>query len=171
MKGRVTIMTNITEIIGKYSSGEKTLEETNEALKAAGSTVYLDPDKNVITEEEIKASTFSENPEECTGYGLLDSGTGSLDKSYVEKGTLRDVDMGESYALFIFGGVTFTVKGKKIVKYEPYKAKTTVLPKTPDMKRRNDLAGQEVVQETRSGKFTVKYDELGYAVSATRVKK
>ena len=43
------------------------------------------------------------------------------------------------------------------------------LPKTPDMRRRKDLAGQVVRQMTRSGPFDVTYDADGYAVKAHRV--
>ena len=43
------------------------------------------------------------------------------------------------------------------------------LPKTPDMRRRKDLAGQVVRQMTRSGPFDATYDADGYAVKARRV--
>ena len=43
------------------------------------------------------------------------------------------------------------------------------LPKTADMRRRKDLAGQVVRQMTRSGPFDVTYDADGYAVKASRV--
>ena len=43
------------------------------------------------------------------------------------------------------------------------------LPKTPDMRRRPDLAGQVVRQHTRAGDFDVTYDADGYAVKARRV--
>lgn len=43
------------------------------------------------------------------------------------------------------------------------------LPKTADMRRRKDLAGQVVRQMTRSGTFDVTYDADGYAVKARRV--
>ena len=43
------------------------------------------------------------------------------------------------------------------------------LPKTADMRRRKDLAGQVVRQHTRSGPFDVTYDADGYAVKARRV--
>ena len=43
------------------------------------------------------------------------------------------------------------------------------LPKTPDMRRRKDLAGQVVRQMTRSGPFDVTYGADGYAVKARRV--
>ena len=44
-----------------------------------------------------------------------------------------------------------------------------ILPKTPDMRRRKDLAGKVVRQMTRSGPFDVTYDADGYAVKARRV--
>ena len=43
------------------------------------------------------------------------------------------------------------------------------LPKTADMRRRPDLAGQVVRQHTRAGDFDVTYDADGYAVKARRV--
>ena len=43
------------------------------------------------------------------------------------------------------------------------------LPKTPDMRRRKDLAGQVVRQKTKSGLYDVTYDADGYAVKARRV--
>ena len=44
-----------------------------------------------------------------------------------------------------------------------------VLPKTPDMRRRKELAGQVVRQRTKAGRYDVTYDEDGYAVKAKRV--
>ena len=43
------------------------------------------------------------------------------------------------------------------------------LPKTADMRRRKDLAGQVVRQKTKSGLYDVTYNEDGYAVKASRV--
>ena len=43
------------------------------------------------------------------------------------------------------------------------------LPKTADMRRRKDLAGQVVRQKTKSGLYDVTYNEDGYAVKARRV--
>ena len=41
--------------------------------------------------------------------------------------------------------------------------------RTVDMRRREDLAGTKQIQWIPGGKFEVEYDELGYAVKATRV--
>lgn len=65
-------MNNITEIIGKYTAGEATLEDTNKALKAEGATFHLDPDRNTIADDERER------------FGLLDTGIGSLDKVEIE---------------------------------------------------------------------------------------
>ena len=70
---------NITETILKYTTGEKTLEETNAALNEAGANIHLNPDKNVLTEDEIKNGTA----------GLLDTATGSFDKVEIVNGELK----------------------------------------------------------------------------------
>ena len=53
--------------------------------------------------------------------------------------------------------------------YIPATEEVKPLPKTADMRRRKDLAGQVVRQMTRSGPFDVTYDADGYAVKARRV--
>ena len=53
--------------------------------------------------------------------------------------------------------------------YTPATEESKPLPKTADMRRRKDLAGQGGRQMTRSGPFEVTYDADGYAVKARRV--
>ena len=53
--------------------------------------------------------------------------------------------------------------------YIPATEEAKPLPKTPDMHRRKDLAGQAVRQKTKSGLYDVTYDADGYAVKARRV--
>ena len=105
---------NINEIMQKYTAGEKTLEETNEALKAAGVTEFH---LVHMTEEERTAQKQREDEE-----GFI-----------------------------------------------PATEEAEVLPKTPDMRRRKELAGQVVRQKTKTGVYDVTYDEDGYAVKAKRV--
>lgn len=81
-------MNKINEIMTAYTSGKKSLEETNTALKEAGADFYIDPMHNKLTAEKIAA-----------GYGLLDSGTGSLDVVQVRNGKLVNADCGGMYAL------------------------------------------------------------------------
>ena len=47
----------MNEILMKYTNGEKTLEETNAALKEAGANFYMDPEKHNLTPEEIMNGT------------------------------------------------------------------------------------------------------------------
>lgn len=106
-------MTTI-EAIRKYSVGEMTLEEVNKFLDEIKAGYHIDPYKNCFTPEEIKA-TKAESAETATGFGLLDSGTGSFNKVEVKDGKLLHCDMGESYALVIIGGKMFHVEGDKLV--------------------------------------------------------
>ena len=93
----------ITGIIEKYTNGEVTLEDTNAALKEAGAGFHLDPERNVIREDERDR------------FGLLDTGTGTLDKVEIQDMKLKNMDCGEMYALCIFQGKTYRVKGRELV--------------------------------------------------------
>ncbi len=93
------------EIIMKFTTGEKTLVETNTDLARIGAGFYLDINKHLLTEDEIKNGTA----------GLLDTGTGSMDKVHIANGELVNCDCGDMYALVIVSGKTYEVKGKKLV--------------------------------------------------------
>ena len=90
---------SINDILKKYTAGEADLPTTNEALKEAGAGFHLDPEKNTITDEERAT------------HGLLDTGTGTLDKVEIKDMHLVNMDCGEMYALCIFGGKTYKVHG------------------------------------------------------------
>ena len=109
---------NINETMSKYTAGEITLEQANEELKKAEAGFHLDPNKNVLTEEEKRATTIGCYPDQANGYGLLDTGTGTMDKVQVKDGHLVGCDMGESYALCIIAGRTYQVKGTELVEQE-----------------------------------------------------
>lgn len=112
---------NVTEIILKYTAGEATLEETNAALKEAGSSLQLDPMKNVLTEEDKRATTIGYYPDQANGWGLLDTGTGSLDKIQVVNGKtkypINTVVDGEAnmLAYVLIAGRTYKVMGDTLV--------------------------------------------------------
>ena len=106
-------MKNINETMSKYTAGEITVEEANAALEGAG--FHLDPQKNVLTEEEKRATTIGYYPDQANGFGLLDTGTGTLDKVRCENGHLVGCDCGDSYALYIIAGRTYQVKGTELV--------------------------------------------------------
>lgn len=81
-------MSKINEIIRDYTSGKTPVEETNAALKAEGAGYSLRPGQNTLTAEEIASAVGGPRPEDADGWGLLDTGTGSLDKVRVEHGVL-----------------------------------------------------------------------------------
>lgn len=107
-------MVNITEILRKYTTGTMSLEETNKALEDAGTTLHLCPKRHDITREEL-LETHADTAATATGWGLLDTGTGTLDKVRVKEGRLVGVDCGMMHALCIIGGKTFQVKGTVLV--------------------------------------------------------
>ena len=72
----------MNEIINDYITGEKTLEEANDALVSIGAGVKLDPERNTI------------KPGEEADFGLLDTGTGTLDKVKIFGGRLVNCDCG-----------------------------------------------------------------------------
>lgn len=106
------------EILNKYTTGEMTLPEANEALKEAGSDLYLDPDRNKLTEEEMRGTTVGYYPDQANGYGLMDHGVGCMEKVHVVNGKTVDVNMGEEYALVYIAGHKYQLKGDTLVEPE-----------------------------------------------------
>lgn len=105
---------NLAEIMGLYTSGKTTLEETNKKLKEADADLRLDPEKNILTEEEKHRTFVGYYPEQASGFGLLDTGTGSLDKVRVQGGQLVDCDCGSMYALVFIAGKMYHVQGRTL---------------------------------------------------------
>ena len=101
----------INDILSEYTTGDITMEKANAELAAAGSSTYLNPEKNVLTKDEIEETVVGESPADACGTGLLDTGTGCLDKVLVADGKLVDNDVGEMYALCIIGGKVYHVEG------------------------------------------------------------
>ena len=104
-------MKTIEEIILDYTKGEKELEETNEALKEAGSNIFLNPDRNKLTEEEKRATTIGYYPDMANGYGLMDHGVGDMEKVHVVNGRTVDVDMGQETAYVYIAGRKYRLRG------------------------------------------------------------
>ena len=105
-------MVDINKILKQWENGEKTLEETNEALKGTG--LYVDPDKQKIAEGE--GAVYCEDLSKINGYGLLDTGTGTLDKVKIKNGKLVD-SIGNMAALVLVGDVHYkVVDGDTLVK-------------------------------------------------------
>lgn len=96
------------DILKKYTEGELTLQQANAELKDKG--MKLVPGKNELTEEEKRATTVGYYPDQANGWGLLDTGTGVLDKVEVRGGKLVNASQGDSFALCIIAGKSYEVK-------------------------------------------------------------
>lgn len=107
-------MSSLKDILNQYTSGEATLEDTNEALTDVGAGFHLVPERNTLTELEKRSTTIGYYPEQANGYGLLDTGTGTLDKVQVRNGQLVGCDCGDMYALCSIAGRAYHVKGSTL---------------------------------------------------------
>ena len=101
----------MNEIINDYTAGKKTLKETNEALKKGGYGLVLDPNRNVISQEEFLATTAGDTPETVNGWGLMDHGVGCMEKVHVVDGRTVDVDMGQETAFVFIAGRRYRLWG------------------------------------------------------------
>lgn len=107
-------MSKFEEIIGKYTKGEATLPETNEALKEAGSGYHLDPARNVLTAEELEATTVGATPADADGWGLMEHGASCMEKVHVVDGRTVNVDMGCELAFVYIGGKKYKLSGTEL---------------------------------------------------------
>ena len=104
-------MKTVEEVLRKYTLGEASKDETNDALKELGSPLNLDPDRNVITPEELAETRVGMTPDEANGYGLMEHGAGSLEKDHVVAGRTVDVDMGQETAYVYMAGKRYRLRG------------------------------------------------------------
>ena len=109
----------VNEILEKYTTGDMPLDEANEALaKETEGKLKLDPNRNVITQEEFLATTAGDTPDTVNGYGLMDHGVGCMEKVHVVNGKTVDVNMGEEFALVYIAGKKYELKGDTLVEPE-----------------------------------------------------
>lgn len=111
-------MKNIKEVIEKYTAGEIEVAEANEKLKEFGAGYHFTPGKNELTEEDKRATTVGYYPEQANGFGMLYTGTGSLDKAKVVNGkflqainTVMPDGKPNMPAFFYIAGHTYKVMG------------------------------------------------------------
>ena len=77
------------EILRDYTAGKLDARQANQELKKLGASLRLQPGRNEITEAEQQATRVGDTPEQAEGYGLLDTGTGSMEKVHVHRGRLE----------------------------------------------------------------------------------
>lgn len=95
---------NTTEIINAYTMGSISLDEANRRLNKVNAGFLIDPDRCKLTTEMIEQ-----------GWGLLETGTGTLDPVQVKDGKLVDNDMGNMPAFIHLNGQVYEVKGRKVL--------------------------------------------------------
>ena len=91
----------IAKIFEEVEKGSISLEEANKRLMDAGAPYYLNPWKNKIGRNE-------------QGVGLLDTGTGTLDKVRVRDGKLSNADCGAMPATCTYNGKLYRVHGDEL---------------------------------------------------------
>jgi len=96
-------MTKQTTMLFDYIGGKLSAEQANEELAKHGLNIRIDPNRCNLTDEQI-----------ADGWGLLDTGTGTMDPARMTDGKLVNVDCGDSYALFFHDGKMYEVKGKDL---------------------------------------------------------
>ena len=98
-----------TDIINGWKSGAYGVEDANKKLRAIGAGFTINPYKNAITAEEAAKG------DERNGFGMLDTGTGSLDKVEIREMKLVH-NIGDMVAFVKFNGKLYEVKdGEKLV--------------------------------------------------------
>ena len=104
-------MKDLEKTLLDYTKGEKTLEETNEALKEMGSSLQRDPSRNMLTAQELMETRVGDTPDEANGWGIMDHGIGSMEKVQVVDGKCVSCDMGEEIAYVYIGGRKYRLRG------------------------------------------------------------
>ena len=104
-------MNDLETVLHDYTTGEKTLEEANRALKELGCGLTLDPARNLFTARELLETRAGETPDEANGFGLMDHGVGCMEKVRVVDGRTVDVDMGRETAFVYIAGRRYRLRG------------------------------------------------------------
>ena len=108
-------MKDLGKTLLDYTKGEKTLEETNEALKEMGSNLTLNPARNLFSAQELMETHVGETPDEANGWGIMDHGVGCLEKVHVVDGRTVDVNMGDEIAFVYMAGKRYRLRGDVLI--------------------------------------------------------
>ena len=108
-------MKDLEKTLLDYTKGEKTLEETNEALKEMGSNLTLNPARNLFSAQELMETHVGETPDEANGWGIMDHGVGCLEKVHVVDGRTVAVNMGDEIAFVYMAGKRYRLRGDVLI--------------------------------------------------------
>lgn len=109
---------DLEKVLLDYAHGEKNADETNEELKKIGSTLTIDPMKNVITAEDIANTTISGDLKTINGTVEVDMGIGNHEKVKVVDSVLQGYDTGEMVSFAIVGPLYWEIDGNKIGEFK-----------------------------------------------------
>ena len=101
------MINEINKIINKYSDGEYTAEKANEELAKIDSNLFIDPNKNVLSDSE--KNVVVQDITKFSGSALMNSGTGTKNKVAIKNGKLVD-GVGKMRVEIIIGAKIFHVK-------------------------------------------------------------
>lgn len=90
-------MRAVKTILCEYTKGKLSLEETNAELEKTRSPIRIDPERNKITDPETQ--------------GLLDTGTGTMDRVTVRDWEIMNCDCGSMTAFCFYKGRAYVVDG------------------------------------------------------------
>lgn len=108
-------MKTVTEILRDYTDEFLTLEDANRELDQIGVGFQLDPARNQLTEEDKRATTVGYFANQVNGFGLLDTGTSTLDKVEIRNGKLVHKVCGNTFALCIVCGRIYQVNCDELI--------------------------------------------------------
>ena len=101
----------VQDVVVDYTSRKTGLDDTNKALKEMGSSLQLDPSRNMFTAEELLETRVGDTPAEANGWGIMDHGVGCMEKVRVVDGICVSCDMGEEIAYVYIGGRKYRLRG------------------------------------------------------------
>lgn len=173
-------MSKFEEIIGKYTKGEATLPETNEALQEAGAGYHLDPTKDMFTPQEILDAKGGDTPD---GAGIYDDGT-KVCKMYCHAGKLAQkafaLPEGWDPAGYYPGNHYFYIAGEKyivdkdgetLLPYtgQDFSAPASDVKKELDQTRHPEYANRDDVEQvTAHGTYISSYGPNGEYLGSRR---
>ena len=79
--------------------------------KEMGSSLQLDPSRNMFTAQELMETRVGDTPDEANGWGIMDHGVGSMEKVQIVDGKCVSCDMGEEIAYVYIGGRMYRLRG------------------------------------------------------------
>lgn len=153
-----------------YTTGQIDYEEANAAFSAAGSDVFLDPDNDILTEEEINGTTLGNNaPYTINGYGMMDHGF-QLEKVHVVNGKTPDINMGAERAYVYIAGERYQLFGDELGEVQPATENGKNLPTLEEAMARNmEKAGKTERVQTKDGLYEITWKPDGYCSGAKKV--